>query len=240
MKVIPAVDIMGGKVVRLYKGDPRRKTIYGDSPVEAALRWEADGADMLHVVDLDATLGSGSNREAVRSVADAVSIPVQVAGGLRSVQAATDAAAVADRIVVGTLAFTDAGALLRIVEELGPDRVVVSADHAGGAVMIRGWQDGAGMRMLDAVSGLHRTAGATEFLLTDVGRDGTLQGPDTAYLGRACGISPGGIRVTASGGISGPRDVSAVRDAGAWGVILGRALYDGMITIPGARQEARA
>lgn len=239
MKVIPAVDIMGGKVVRLYRGDPNRKTVYGDSPAEAARRWESEGADMLHVVDLDATLGSGSNADAVRGVVDAVSIPVQVAGGLRTVRAAADAAAAgADRIVVGTLAFSDRESLAALVRELGPQRVVVSADHLDGRIVTHGWQSTTGLDMVESVESLHREVGVTEYLLTSVGRDGTLQGPDTSYMGRACRIS-GGIDVIASGGISHERDVAAVRDAGAWGVILGRALYDGRITIPAAKREAR-
>ncbi len=239
IKVIPAVDIMDGKVVRLYRGDPNRKTVYGDSPAEAARRWESEGADMLHVVDLDATLGSGSNADAVRGVVDAVSIPVQVAGGLRTVRAAVDAAgAGADRIVVGTLAFSDRESLAALVRELGPQRVVVSADHLDGRIVTRGWQSNTGLDMIESVASLHREVGVTQYLLTSVGRDGTLQGPDTSYMGRACQIS-GGIDVIASGGISHERDVAAVGDAGAWGVILGRALYDGKITIPAAKRMAR-
>ena len=239
IKVIPAVDIMDGKVVRLYKGDPNKKTIYGDSPAEAARRWESEGADMLHVVDLDATLGSGNNADAVRGVVDAVSIPVQVAGGLRTVRAAVDAAgAGADRIVVGTLAFSDRESLAALVRELGPQRVVVSADHLDGRIVTRGWQSNTGLDMIESVASLHREVGVTQYLLTSVGRDGTLQGPDTSYMGRACRIS-GDIDVIASGGISHERDVAAVRDAGAWGVILGRALYDGRITIPSAKRMAR-
>ena len=239
IKVIPAVDIMGGKVVRLYKGDPSKKTVYGDDPAEAARRWESEGADMLHVVDLDATLGSGRNTDAVRGVVDAVSIPVQVAGGLRTVRAAADAAAAgADRIVVGTLAFSDRESLAALVRELGPHRVVVSADHLDGRIVTRGWQSSTGLDMIESVESLHREVGVTEYLLTSVGRDGTLQGPDTSYMGRACRIS-GGINVIASGGISHERDVAAVRDAGAWGVILGRALYDGKITIPAAKRRAQ-
>ena len=237
MRVIPAVDIMGGKVVRLFRGDPNRVTTYGDDPVGMALQWERDGADMLHVVDLDATLGSGSNSGVIRDVAGAVSIPVQMAGGLRTVQAAADAADAADRIVIGTMAFTDRRSLLELADRLGPDRIVVSADHADGRIVIRGWQDGTDVCMLDAVRSLHGDASITEFLITNVGRDGTLQGPDTSYLAQACSISRE-INVIASGGISGAHDVSSVYGAGAWGVILGRALYDRRITVRDAKYAA--
>lgn len=234
MKVIPAIDIMGGQVVRLYRGDPRKKTIYGNDPAGVARRWEADGADMLHIVDLDATLGSGRNLESVRQILDAVSIPVQVAGGLRSVKSALEAARTADRIVVGTLAFSDDGAAAKLARELGPQRVVVSVDHRDGEVVVRGWQSGTGTRMTDAVRKFQE-CDITEFLLTNVERDGTLQGPDLEYLVQACGMSK---NIIASGGISDVRDVRRVRDAGAWGVILGRALYDKRIAIPDAVAEA--
>lgn len=235
-KIIPAVDIMGGMVVRLYRGDPSKKTVYGDDPVATALKWQEHGADMLHVVDLDATLGSGSNYDTVKRVADAVSIPVQVAGGLRSVQSAVDAASTAERIVLGTLAFTDVKSLSRIVHEIGAERVVVSADHKNGSIVIRGWQDSTSVTVLDALTELSREAGITEFLITSVGTDGTLQGPDVSYLKEACGISDR-LNIIASGGISGAGDVSLVSEAGAWGVILGRALYDQKMTISDAKKS---
>ena len=234
IRVIPAIDVMAGRVVRLYRGDPARSTTYGDDPAAVAARWEADGADMIHVVDLDAALGSGGNPGAVSKILDAVSIPVQVAGGLRTLESALAAARTADRVVVGTLAFSDRRALGRLLAELGPGRVVVSADHRRGEIVVRGWREGAGVMMTDAVRSLAGD-GITEFLLTSVERDGTLQGPDLTHLEQACGAGGGGANVIASGGISGTGDVRAVRDAGAWGVILGRSLYDGRITIPGAQ-----
>ena len=240
MTVIPAIDVMGGNVVRLYKGDPKKMTIYDKDPIAVAKKWEACGAHMLHVVDLDATLGLGSNRKLVRSVADAVSIPVQVAGGLRTTSDALAAAKTADRIVIGTLAFTDTDSLGTITDKLGPDRVVVSADHDGnGRIVIRGWQDSTGIAMLDAVHDMYDSLGITEFLITNVGRDGTLQGPDTSYLRRACGISDH-LHIIASGGISDASDIPLVSNAGAWGVILGRALYDQKISIEKALDAVRA
>ena len=235
-KIIPAVDIMDGMVVRLYRGDPNKKTIYGDDPVATALKWQEHGADMLHIVDLDATLGSGSNYDTVHKIVDAVSIPVQVAGGLRSVQSAIDVASTAERIVLGTLAFTDVKSLSRIVDEVGADRVVVSADHKNGSIVIRGWQDSTSVTIRDALVDLSHEAGITEFLITSVATDGTLQGPDVSYLKEACSIS-NKLNIIASGGISSADDVSLVSNAGAWGVILGRALYDQKMTIPDAKKS---
>jgi len=107
MKIIPAIDLMEGEVVRLYKGDPDKKTVYSDNPLEIAKKWESAGADMIHLVDLDATLGSGSNFEALRSIAKSVNIPVQVAGGLRNEKIIESALEFAQRVVIGTLAFND-------------------------------------------------------------------------------------------------------------------------------------
>ncbi len=228
MMIIPAIDLMGGQVVRLYQGDPERKTVYGDDPVAVAREWERQGADMLHLVDLDATLGRGSNSGLIRSILDAVSVPVQVAGGLRdaeSVRTATDAAG---RAVIGTLAFEDAAILRELSASPGPDRIVISADHRNGIVVTRGWQKSAGIALVDALKGF-LDIGFTEFLVTDVGRDGTLKGPELDYLAQLCRLE--GAHVIASGGISGVHDVEQVMRAGASGVILGRALYDGKITI---------
>ncbi len=233
MRVIPAIDLMGGRVVRLYRGDPRQRTAYSDDPVAVAREWEREGADMLHLVDLDAALGSGSNRGVVGEIAGKASIPVEIAGGLRSEGAAEEAAALAARIVVGTMAFEDRPALERASSRIGMGRVVVSVDHAGGEVVVRGWRERAGVGLLEAMGGL-ASAGFTEFLLTDVGRDGTMRGPDLDFLGRACGVR--GASVIASGGISGPDDVRRVRERGASGVILGRALYEGKLGI----REAKA
>ena len=232
MRIIPAIDLMDGKVVRLYRGDPEKKTVYSDDPVKVAKEWERDGADMLHVVDLDAALGTGSNVGLVSAVASSVSIPVQVAGGLRSTESAIDAASAADRIVVGTMAFEDKESLGAVSAEIGTDRTVISADHSGGMVVTRGWQSETGVGLLDAVNGFV-SDGFSEFLVTDVGRDGTMQGPDLGFLGMLCGVPR--ARIIASGGISGVRDVQSVLERGAWGVILGRALYEGKLGIREAK-----
>ncbi|RNJ77109.1 MAG: 1-(5-phosphoribosyl)-5-[(5-phosphoribosylamino)methylideneamino] imidazole-4-carboxamide isomerase [Nitrosopumilus sp. H13] len=233
MKIIPAVDLMGGKVVRLYQGDPEQKTVYDGSPADTAKKWEADGADMLHIVDLDATLGLGSNHSSVKDILNSVSIPAEVAGGLRSREMVMDAAASARRVVLGTLAFDDRELLSSLLAELGPERMVISVDHRDGQVVVGGWKKNTGAPLIESMNKF-LDMGFTEFLLTNVGRDGTLEGPDLEYLRQACGLR--GANVIASGGISGAGDVRDVRDAGASGVILGRALYEGMISIREARQ----
>lgn len=237
MRVIPAIDLMGGKVVRLLRGNPADKTVYGEDPVAVMRRWEADGADMLHIVDLDATLGSGSNLKIVRDMCRLATVPVEIAGGLRTPRAVSTLLDSIDgsRTVVGTLAFADRPALRALLARHGPRRIVVSVDHSGGSILVRGWQSDTGVPLLDGVRSLLE-GGAREFLLTDVGRDGTMGGPDLEWLGRACAVP--GAAVIASGGISSAADVGLVKKAGAAGVILGRALYEGRVTIQEAKREA--
>ena len=232
MKVIPAIDIMGGQVVRLYRGDPRRKTIYFDDPIKVARQWERQGADMLHVVDLDATLGTGSNGIILEKIAASMEIPVELAGGLRSRTAATHAAQIADRIVIGTMAFADKNTLNQIASQIGKNRIVISVDHRDGQILVHGWQSGTGIMINDAMNDFVES-GFSEFLLTDVSRDGTMQGPELKFLGMACRT---GANIIASGGISSSDDVRQVRDAGAAGVILGKALYEDRIGIMEAKK----
>lgn len=232
MKIIPAIDLMDGQVVRLYKGDPKQKTVYSDDPVEIARRWQANGADMLHLVDLDATLGVGSNMPIIKKILDDISIPVEVAGGLRNKSLIYDVAKISDRIVIGTLAFKDKALLGNILADLGPEKVVISVDHKDGQIVIHGWQDGTGIQLISAIKEF-LDMGFTEFLLTNVNRDGTLQGPDLKFLEQACDLK---VNVIASGGISNVHDVVSVKEKNAFGVILGKALYENKITI----QEAKS
>ena len=124
MKVIPAIDLMSGQVVRLYKGDPNQKTIYSDDPVSIAKKWEASGADMIHLVDLDATLGLGSNLELIKKIVSSVSIPIEIAGGLRSESLILEALDIADRVVIGTFAFKQPELLQNLLTKLGPKKLL--------------------------------------------------------------------------------------------------------------------
>lgn len=225
MKVIAAVDIMGGSVVRLVKGDPANKTVYSADPVETAKKWEAAGADMLHIVDLDAAFGSGNNAEFVARIAGAVKIPVQVAGGIRTLEKAEEMLGKASRVVLGTMAYSEPEAVKKLAKK-NPGRVVVSIDQADGKVMVKGWKESTGTTVADAISQFS-TIGVGEFLLTSIERDGTLQGPDVSTLAEAARSA----RVIASGGIASLEDIVKVRSAGCSSVILGKAMYDGKVSI---------
>jgi phosphoribosylformimino-5-aminoimidazole carboxamide ribotide isomerase len=228
MKVIPAIDIMGGSVVRLVKGDAQNKVVYGSDPAEMAKKWEAAGADILHVVDLDAAFGSGSNAEAIAKVMSAVKTPVEVAGGIRTPEAAKEALEKAARVVIGTMAYSDPETVRKLAKK-HPGRVVVSIDQASGMVMVKGWKESAGVRVTDAISQFV-AMGVEDFLLTSIERDGTLQGPDIETLASAVAFSDK-ARIIASGGISSFEDTIRVKSAGCAAVILGKAMYDGRVSI---------
>ncbi len=233
MKIIPAIDIMNGQVVRLYKGDPKQKTIYSTNPIEIAKKWEENGADMLHLVDLDATLGLGSNLSIIKKIIQNVSIPLEVAGGLRDESKIMDAAKLADRVVLGTLAFKDKITLKKLLEKLGNQKIVISVDHKDGEIVIQGWQTDTGIGLIDAIKDFS-SMGFTEFLLTNVNRDGTLEGPDLKFLEQACQLE--NTNVIASGGISNLKDVQDVKEKNSFGVILGKALYENKISIQEAKK----
>ncbi|MBI5377577.1 MAG: 1-(5-phosphoribosyl)-5-[(5-phosphoribosylamino)methylideneamino]imidazole-4-carboxamide isomerase [Thaumarchaeota archaeon] len=233
MKVIPAIDLMDGKVVRLVKGDPKNKTIYSNNPVEIAKKWEKAGADRIHVVDLDATLGSGSNLQIIKKIASEVSIPIHAAGGLRDEKTISDAVSFADKVVIGTFAFKNRENMPEIISKFGKEKIIISADQQNGKIVIDGWRQSTGIDLISGIEDFLKI-GLSEFLLTSVDRDGTLQGPDIDSLSKACKIK--NTMIIASGGISNLDDTVAVKKCGAAGVILGKALYDGKISI----EEVRA
>lgn len=232
MKVIPAIDLMDGKVVRLVKGDPRNKTIYSDDPVETAKKWEKAGADLLHVVDLDATLGTGSNLKIIKKIGQKVSVPIQVAGGLRNEDLINDALSFASKAVIGTIAFKKKEILPKILMKYGKERIVISTDQLNGKIVIEGWKQSTGVELIKGIENFVKL-GFSEFLLTSVDRDGTLQGPDLGSLQKSCNIK--NTKIIASGGISNLEDTINVKNCGVYGVILGKALYDGKISIEEVR-----
>ena len=234
MKIIPAIDLMDGQVVRLVQGKPENKTVYSSNPQEVAKKWEQQGADMLHVVDLDATLQRGTNLELIRKITKSVSIPVQVAGGLRDEALISSALDFAHRIVIGTLAFKDKPLVVQLGKKYGFEKLVISTDHLDGQIVVNGWTRTTSVSLIDAIQDFKKN-GFREFLVTNISKDGMLQGPDLVNLTIACNQK---VNVIASGGISQPSDISDVKKCNAFGVILGKALYDGKITIEEAKNLA--
>lgn len=235
MKVIPAIDIMENNVVRLVKGIPKNKTVYSNTPADVAKKWQEAGADMLHVVDLDAALGRGSNLQMIKKIAKEVSIPVQVAGGLRSKEIIGEVLQFAQKVVVGTIAFKNKEILQDVSNEFGKDKIIISADQLNGKIVISGWTENTGVELISGIESFTKL-GYYEFLLTSVDRDGTLEGPDIDSLNKACSIQ--NAKIIASGGISSLQDTINVKKCGAHAVILGKALYDGKISIEEVKAKA--
>ena len=238
MKIIPAIDLMDGKVVRLYKGNPKNKTIYSKNPIEIAKKWESSGADMIHVVDLDATLNNGENLKIIHEISKNVSIPLQVAGGLRSEEKISEVLDFASRAVIGTIAMQlkeseQENILSDFIQTFGNDRMVISIDHIDGKIVTHGWQTNTGIDLYDATNEFVKF-GFTEFLTTNVSKDGTLEGPDIESLSKICQIQ--NCNVIASGGISKIEDVKDVKKINPFGVILGKALYEGLVSIKEAKK----
>ena len=222
MIVIPAIDLRGGRAVRLRRGDPSEETAYANDPVEVAQRFQEQGARRLHVIDLDAVLGEGDNREAIGAICRAVVVPVQVGGGIRSLEAAAAVfEAGAARAILGTAAAADASFVARAVEEFA-ERVVVAVDVRGGRLMIDGWRE-EGPELEPALSGLN-DVGAPRYLVTAIARDGTLDGPDLTLYRQVLKLTD--RPVIASGGVRNAEDVWALRDVGCEAAVTGKALYE--------------
>lgn len=229
MKNWAAIDILKGRVVTLVKGDPSASTHWNTDALEAAARWQEEGADGLHLVDLDRVFGRGSNGEAIRSVLGAADVPVEVGGGIRSVEEARRWLDLgASRVVVGTVAFKNPEKLREILREVGPGRVAVAVDFKEGRVLTSGWRQRECMDVLEAVESFGRL-GVETVVATAVERDGTANGPDFDTYGALSGVA--GIKIVASGGIRSPEDVARLRAQGLDGVIIGRALYEGTVRL---------
>ena len=234
MKIIPAIDLMDGKVVRLVQGKPENKTIYSNNPQEIAKKWEKQGADMLHIVDLDATLELGTNLKLIEKIVKQVSIPVEVAGGLRTESLIAETLDFADRVVIGTMAFKQKESVVKLGSKLGYNNLVISTDHIDGMIVVNGWAQKTFVRLSEAVRDFTNN-GFSEFLVTDVSKDGMMQGPDIKNLEIICKQN---VNVIASGGVSGLIDIPNIKKCNAYGVILGKALYEGKITIEEAKKLA--
>lgn len=237
MELWAAIDLLGGSVVTLRQGRESDKTSWKEGPLSVAGRWEREGADGIHVIDLDAAFGKGSNREKVLSIVGEARIPVQVGGGVRTVKAAEELLdAGAARVIVGTIAYSEPKALKGLLRSKGPERVVVAADYGpDGKVRTKGWTASQGLGVSEAAESMER-AGVLNLLVTAVGQDGTAKGPDVATM-RRLSSERRGLRIMASGGIRNVADLRELAEAGASGAVIGRALYDGGVELGKAKAE---
>jgi len=235
MEILPAIDIRGGKCVRLVQGDYARETVFGDDPAAMARHWEQHGATRLHVVDLDgAKAGEPRNLDVVGRIIEAVSIPVELGGGMRSVEIARRALDLGvERVIIGTAAL-DPEMARGLFGALG-EKAVAGIDARDGRVAVRGWLDVSDVRAVDLARELVGM-GAKWVVFTDIGSDGMLQGPNLPALREM--VEGVAANVIASGGITTAEDVRAVKDTGAAAAIIGRALYEGRVTLEEAMEAA--
>ncbi|WP_216903558.1 1-(5-phosphoribosyl)-5-[(5-phosphoribosylamino)methylideneamino]imidazole-4-carboxamide isomerase [Synechococcus sp. CCY 9618] len=237
MQVIPAIDLLDGHCVRLHQGDYDRVTRFSDDPVAQALEWQRQGAPRLHLVDLDgARRGVPCNDAAVRAIVTALSIPVQLGGGVRSTERAEELLAWGlDRVILGTVA-VEQPELVRRLAARHPGRIVVGIDANDGRVATRGWIEQSTVAATDLAAGLEGT-GVAAIISTDIATDGTLEGPNLTAL-RTMALASS-IPVIASGGVGCLTDLLSLlslEPLGVQGVIVGRALYDGRVDLAEALQ----
>jgi phosphoribosylformimino-5-aminoimidazole carboxamide ribotide isomerase len=232
VNLYPAIDMLGGKAVRLVKGDFDAKKVYDEDPLSAASEWVAAGARRLHVVDLDgARDGAPVNLEHLRRITDELRVPVQFGGGLRSLQAVSDALDVgAERVILGTAAFTDP-ALLDQALERWPGKVLVSVDVRGGRVATAGWTETIELTA-EQVAGRLWEQGVRELVYTNVDRDGMLEGPDLEEVGRVAeAVSESFVYSGGIGKLADLEGLVALKAPSLTGVIVGKALYERRFTV---------
>jgi phosphoribosylformimino-5-aminoimidazole carboxamide ribotide isomerase len=226
--VIPAVDLRKGKCVRLVQGEAGTEKIYSDDPVKMAIMWRGENFKTLHVVDLDGAFeGKLSNFDTVRSIVEAVDIPVEYGGGVRTYE---DAKRIIDvgvyRVIIGTVAVNDEELLLRLLRDFGPRRIAVGIDMIDGIVQVKGWKNSSGVSAV-ALGKKLKEFGVVRVVYTDITRDGTLKGPNFEAM-KEFGKGTG-LRVTASGGVASYRDLLRFQELEQFGVdsvIVGKALYE--------------
>jgi phosphoribosylformimino-5-aminoimidazole carboxamide ribotide isomerase len=232
MKLIPAIDLMGGKIVRLTKGKKETAKSYEaqfGTPLQAAQRWRDEGAGKLHIIDLDAAFGIGDNRGVIAEIARNISLPIQVGGGIRNYETAESLlkVGVAD-VILGSLAYSDPSAIGKIEKRFGEGSVIVALDNKNGRIMVEGWQTETALTV-DMALNEYSELGVHTYLITSIAQDGMLTGPDLQTLSSAA-IFPG-ANVIAAGGIGTIGDLAALKEIGVQGAVIGKALYEGRFTL---------
>lgn len=241
MIIYPAIDLKDGQCVRLVQGKKELKTVYSDSPAKVARSFQEQGAKFLHVVDLDGAFEGGPrNLKAITEIALSIKIPFQVGGGLRTRKDVERLLAMgASRVIIGTRAVENAAFMEGLLQQFGPQRVVLGIDARDGMVTIEGWQEESSMDALEFGKIMHKM-GVETAIFTDVSRDGLLQGPNLPLIEKMARTSR--LKIIASGGVSTVENIKALRKMelhGVSGAIIGKALYDGKISLPEALKAAR-
>ncbi|HUT17470.1 MAG TPA: 1-(5-phosphoribosyl)-5-[(5-phosphoribosylamino)methylideneamino]imidazole-4-carboxamide isomerase [Acidobacteriota bacterium] len=241
MQLIPAIDLMNGKIVRLTRGEAKTAKIYETefgTPVEAAKRWRDEGAGKLHVIDLDAAFALGNNHSVISEIAKNVKVPLQVGGGIRSYETAEKLFVTGiAQAILGALAFSDPSAIGRIQKKFGSESVIVALDNKDGLIMVEGWKTATAMTVDDAL-GKYTALGVNRFLITSISQDGMLTGPDLQTLSQA--TEHPNAKIVAAGGIGSIGDLVALKEIGVEGAVIGKALYEGRFTLKEAIKKIGA
>ena len=241
MQLIPAIDLMDGKIVRLTRGDPKTAKFYATqfgTPFEAAKRWQDEGAGKLHIIDLDAAFGIGNNHLVIAEVAKTVKLPIQVGGGIRSYETAEKLFQTGiTQVILGALAFSDPSSIGKIQKKFGLDSAIVALDNKEGLIMVEGWKTATAMTVDEALE-KYIAMGVRRFLITSIAQDGMLNGPDLPTLSQA--VQYPNAKIIAAGGIGSIGDLAALKDVGVEGAVIGKALYEGKFTLREAIQKIGA
>ncbi|MGD0995451.1 MAG: 1-(5-phosphoribosyl)-5-[(5-phosphoribosylamino)methylideneamino]imidazole-4-carboxamide isomerase [Candidatus Bathyarchaeia archaeon] len=231
MQLIPAIDLMNGKIVRLSRGDPKTAKVYDQfgGPVETAKRWRDEGAGKLHIIDLDATFGTGNNHDAISEIAANIALPIQVGGGIRSFETAAILFKTGiSQVILGALAFSDQSAIGKIQKRFGAESVIVALDNKDGRIMVEGWKTATALNVKEALEKFTKL-GVKTFLITSIAQDGMLSGPDLKTLSEAVQFQ--NAKIIAAGGIGSINDLIALKHIGVDGAVIGKALYEGRFTL---------
>lgn len=228
MIIYPAIDLIDGNAVRLEKGDYDKKTEYSDDPISVARQFQTDGAEYMHIVDLDgAKAKQPRNLSAIKAISEAVKVPIQVGGGIRSIESAKQLLKYVDRVIIGTVAVTEPQILKELVDKFGPEKIVVSIDYKDGSPAVNGWLETTKLttgELQDRMLGL----GVNTVIVTDVSKDGLLSGPNIDLMKE---WKHAGLTVICAGGVTTKQDVADLVSADIDGAIIGKALYENKITL---------
>lgn len=241
MIIFPAIDLRGGKCVRLIQGDFDKETVYSDDPQATALRWQSCGAKFLHVVDLDgARAGSPQNLDAIKKILDAVAIPIEVGGGIRTLDDAEKLLSIGvRRVILGSVAVENPALVAEAVQRFG-DKIVVGIDAKDGFVATHGWEKSSAVKVGELAKKIV-AAGVKTIIYTDISKDGMLSGVNAETFAELAKIS--GAQIVASGGVKSIDDIralKAVESDGVAGVIVGKAIYTGSLDLTAAIKIAEA
>lgn len=226
MQLIPAIDLMSGKVVRLSRGNPKTARVYEQfgNPLQTAQKWQKEGAEKLHIIDLDAALGFGNNLSVITSIVKKVNLPIQLGGGIRSIKDVERLLKLGvKQVILGALPFKKPDELIQIVKKFGSQIVIVALDNKNGKIMIEGWKTKINIDIFDSFDQF-LNLGIDNFLITSIIRDGTLSGPDLRLL-KEINRNPQ-MKIIAAGGIGKLEDLMNLKKIGIEGAVIGKALYE--------------